>query len=276
MSDPEAMQYVFNNWTTADLGYMNLSTALAVLHIFYPMGYRYWDTYVNDDDEAANGVVSHEPMQHDLELRVRRPDAGRSPSNRTRVPNAEWKQSIHEQYPESFPEAWFPGDFILMTIGQGPSSRALQLATRLRCARERRQDAPHVLDRVVAPDDTVVRRFHQNCRRHVRIDERYLRYVRDALTGTMTGNGPPPARSPASRSEIVWVAGKTGTAEVPPKQDYSWFAAMTAAGGREHVVVVLVEQGGHGATTAAPIARHIIEGLYGLEFSQFTEVAGTD
>jgi cell division protein FtsI/penicillin-binding protein 2 len=51
---------------------------------------------------------------------------------------------------------------------------------------------------------------------------------------------------------------------------------MTAAGGREHVVVVLVEQGGHGATTAAPIARHIIEGLYGLDFSQFTEVAGTD
>ena len=51
-------------------------------------------------------------------------------------------------------------------------------------------------------------------------------------------------------------------------------AAMTAAGGREHVVVVLVEQGGHGATTAAPIARHIIEGLYGLEPT--TEVAGTD
>ena len=32
-------------------------------------------------------------------------------------------------------------------------------------------------------------------------------------------------------------------------------------------LVVLVEQGGHGSTTAAPIARHIIEGLYGLEYS---------
>jgi cell division protein FtsI/penicillin-binding protein 2 len=51
---------------------------------------------------------------------------------------------------------------------------------------------------------------------------------------------------------------------------------MTAAGGQEHVVVVMVEQGGHGATTAAPIARHIIEGLYGLDFSQFADVAGTD
>jgi hypothetical protein len=41
-------------------------------------------------------------------------------------------------------------------------------------------------------------------------------------------------------------------------------------------VVVLVEQGGHGATTAAPIARNIIEGLYGLPLTQFTDIAGTD
>ena len=67
-SDPEAMQYVFNNWTTANLGYMNLSTALARScdTVFYPMGYRYWDQFYVNDDEAAHGVVSHEPLQHDL------------------------------------------------------------------------------------------------------------------------------------------------------------------------------------------------------------------
>jgi cell division protein FtsI/penicillin-binding protein 2 len=42
------------------------------------------------------------------------------------------------------------------------------------------------------------------------------------------------------------------------------------------VIVVLVEQGGHGSTTAAPVARHIIEGLYGLPFSDYGIVAGTD
>jgi cell division protein FtsI/penicillin-binding protein 2 len=51
---------------------------------------------------------------------------------------------------------------------------------------------------------------------------------------------------------------------------------MTEAFGEQHVVVVLVEQGGHGSTTAAPIARHVIEGIYGLPFSRFTDVAGTD
>ncbi len=52
---------------------------------------------------------------------------------------------------------------------------------------------------------------------------------------------------------------------------------MTEAQGERHVVVVLVEQGGHGSTTAAPISRHIIEGLYGLEYtSTDVFVPGTD
>jgi cell division protein FtsI/penicillin-binding protein 2 len=51
---------------------------------------------------------------------------------------------------------------------------------------------------------------------------------------------------------------------------------MTESQGERHVIVVLVEQAGHGSTTAAPIARHIIEGLYGLEFSQFVDVEATD
>ena len=42
------------------------------------------------------------------------------------------------------------------------------------------------------------------------------------------------------------VAGKTGTAEIVGKQPYSWFAAMAPANNPKYVVVVMVEQGGHG------------------------------
>jgi len=62
----------------------------------------------------------------------------------------------------------------------------------------------------------------------------------------------------------VSVAGKTGTAQVPPFQDDSWFAGMAPADNPQYVVVALVEQAGHGSTTAAPIVRSIIEGLFGL------------
>lgn len=283
-SDPSATQYVFDNWTSANLGSMNIATALAKScdTIFYPMGYRYWDLYYVNPDERAHGVVSHEPLQRDLgyfgfgsPTRVDLPyeDDGR-------VPDAEWKRTTHEAYPDSFPEGqWFPGDDILMTIGQGDTLvTPLQLAAAYGALEdEGRVCVPHVLDHVESPDDTLVRRYHPNCRRSVHIEPRYLRYIRDGLKGTVTTPG---ATATAAFSGFpfsqVSVAGKTGTAQVPPKQDYSWFAAMTDAGGEKHVVVVLVEQGGHGATTAAPIARNIIEGLYDLPLTQFTDIAGTD
>jgi penicillin-binding protein 2 len=46
--------------------------------------------------------------------------------------------------------------------------------------------------------------------------------------------------------------------------------------GKQYVIVALVEQGGHGATTAAPIVRHVIEQLYGLTASPFTNGGPTD
>src|SRR5262245_21118070 len=283
-SDPNATQYIFDNWTSANLGSMNIATALAKAcdTIFYPMGYQYWDSYYVNPDEQAHGVVSHLPLERDLrnfgigaETRVDLPyeDDGR-------VPDAEWKRTMHEAYPDSFPEGqWFPGDDILMTIGQGDTLvTPLELATAYGAIEDDgKVCVPHVLDHVESPEDTLVRRYRPNCRRSVHIDPRYLRYIRDALKGTVSTPG---ATATAAFSGFpfsqVSVAGKTGTAEVPPKQDYSWFAAMTEANGERHVVVVLVEQGGHGATTAAPIARNIIEGLYGLPLTQFVDIAGTD
>jgi penicillin-binding protein 2 len=281
-SDPEAVQYEFQNWTPADLGSMTLATALAKScdTIFYPMGYRYWDLFYVNDDEAQRGVERHEPLQSDLEAfgfgSQTRVDLAFEQDGR--VPDAEWKRTMRELYPESFSEGdWFPGDFILMTIGQGDTLvTPLQLAAGFAALQnEGKLCVPHVLDRIVAPDEAVLREYREKCRR-VRLDARHLRYVRDALAQTVQGGGTAGGAFAGFPFGSVWVAGKTGTAEVQDKQDYSWFAAMTAAGGEEHVVVVLVEQGGHGSTTAAPIARHIIEGLYGLDFSQFTDIEGTD
>jgi penicillin-binding protein 2 len=133
-----------------------------------------------------------------------------------------------------------------------------------------------VLDRVVSAADVQVRRYKPRCDQTLPFDVKDLRYVRDALTQTLRGSGTAAGAFAGFPFDSVWVAGKTGTAEVDPRQDYSWFAAMTEAFGEQHVVVVLVEQGGHGSTTAAPIARHIIEGIYGLEFTQYTDVEGTD
>jgi penicillin-binding protein 2 len=278
---------VFNNWTTANLGYMNLATALARScdTVFYPMGYEYWrdfypppwaDGLEGNDDEPAL-----ELLQKDLRASgFGEPTNVDLPSAYTgRVPDAEWKRTIHQKYPAEFPDGdWFPGDFVNMTIGQGDTLvTPLQLASAYAALEnDGKRCVPHVLDRVVTLDGVQERRYQVRCDQTLPFEQKDLRYVRDALTQTVRGSGTAASAFAGFPFDAVWVAGKTGTAQVEPRQDFSWFAAMTEALGQQHVIVVLVEQGGHGSTTAAPIARHVIEGIYGLPFSQFTDVAGTD
>ena len=284
--DPEAIQYTFDNWTSANLGYMNLARALSLScdTVFYPMGYEYWrlfypppneDTIEGNDDEAPR-----EPLQHDLEAlgfgRVTNVDLTGEQDGR--VPDAAWKAGIHEEFPRLFPEGrWVPGDFVLMTIGQGDTLvTPLQLAAAFAALQnDGRACVPHLLGRVIDPEEGVVRTMKPNCRRKLPFPQEDLEYVRNALADVPRGGTASGAFIGFPFSD-VWVAGKTGTAEVLNRQDYSWFAAMTEANGEEHVVVVIVEQGGHGSTTAAPIVRNIIEGIYGLEQTGFVGGEGTD
>ena len=57
------------------------------------------------------------------------------------------------------------------------------------------------------------------------------------------------------------VAGKTGTAQVQGKGPTSLFASYFPAADPQYAVVAVVEQGGHGAETAAPIVRQVIEAM---------------
>jgi penicillin-binding protein 2 len=62
------------------------------------------------------------------------------------------------------------------------------------------------------------------------------------------------------------IGGKTGTAEVFGQQDTSWLASwgpVGASGKARFVVVGMVEQGGTGASSAAPMVRKVYDGLLG-------------
>jgi peptidoglycan glycosyltransferase len=58
--------------------------------------------------------------------------------------------------------------------------------------------------------------------------------------------------------EGLRIAGKTGTAQNPEGAAHSWFVGFAPADHPALAVAVLVEHGGYGAATAAPIARDLL------------------
>jgi penicillin-binding protein 2 len=62
----------------------------------------------------------------------------------------------------------------------------------------------------------------------------------------------------------VAVAGKTGTAENPPYDDFALFAGYAPFDDPTIAVIVVVEQGGHGGSAAAPIARKVMEAAFNI------------
>ncbi len=76
-----------------------------------------------------------------------------------------------------------------------------------------------------------------------------------------------------ARSDIVSIGGKTGTTQVvggygrqkdiPDKyKDHAWFVGFAPEEKPEIAVAVFVEHGGHGSTSAAPIAKRVIEAYF--------------
>lgn len=276
---------LFRNWDPADQGLMTLSTALSRScdTIFYPMGYEYWRTYYpppNQDGIPGNDdAAPDEPLQEDLRrMGFDRPTGVDLPSEYDgRIPDSRWKRSIHEKDPKNFPYGdWVPGDFVNMSIGQGDT-----LVTPMQIAQTYgmllnggRLCTPHLLSAVRSADGTIVRRGEDRCRR-VGFPREHLDYIRAALATTVRTGTAAGAFSGFPFSAVE-VAGKTGTSQVFGKDDFSWFVGMASEAGRDYIVVTVVEQGGHGSTTAAPIARRVIEGLFGLPLSTIVPAGATD
>ena len=67
----------------------------------------------------------------------------------------------------------------------------------------------------------------------------------------------------ALRTEAYSAAGKTGSAEFEKnKETHAWFVGYAPADQPKIAVCVLVEEGGSGGQTAAPIARNLFDAYF--------------
>lgn len=181
------------------------------------------------------------------------------------VPTPEWKLA-------QTATPWMEGETILNAIGQGyVLLTPLQLLNVYSAvANGGKLMRPLVIKRIEYMDGKPVEDFPPDVLGTVGIHEETLDFIRDALAGVVNEKG---GTGGAAQLPDVVVAGKTGTAqvirsrlydklresEVPEDlRDHAWFVSFAPAHHPEIAVIVMIEHGGHGGATAAPLAGEII------------------
>jgi penicillin-binding protein 2 len=172
------------------------------------------------------------------------------------VPTSGWKYERQK-------ERWYTGETLNTVIGQGylsatPIQMARVIATVVNGGK---LYEPYLLmeeGKKPTPEGVV------------KIGRKNIEVIKKALTGVVEEKEGTGRRA---ASDIVSVGGKTGTTQVvggvskdedvPHKfRDHAWFVAFAPVERPKIAVAVFIEHGGHGSTSAAPIAKKIIEAYF--------------
>jgi len=181
------------------------------------------------------------------------------------IPSPDWKVRTRG-------EIWFPGETLSAAIGQGyVLVTPLQLASLYgTIARKGVHVDPYIVSRIQDVAGNELYRHHTGPGRELPIPHEVFERIISALEGVVAEDG---GTGRVARMAGVPVAGKTGTAQVVRLQevqedesgdipyelrDHGWFAAFAPVGQPRVVAAVVVEHGGHGSTSAAPIVARLI------------------
>ena len=177
-----------------------------------------------------------------------------------RVPTAAWKKAWNKTWPEN--QVWFPGDTVNMAIGQGDLLvTPLQLADLYAAiANGGTIYRPHVVKAVIGLDGQKIYEATDKKNSEINLTPVQLAAVRRGLRRVVVDGTAAGAFSGFKLS----VSGKTGTAEVVGKDDYSGFVAYAPSESPQYVISAIIEQGGHGGTAAAPAVRQVLGDIYGI------------
>lgn len=168
------------------------------------------------------------------------------------IPDTKWKQEKRKQ-------PWYLGETFNASIGQGyvavtPFQMAAMISS---IANNGYFYNPSLVMPKKRPEAVRTLGFNQET----------IDILRHALFGVVNEQG---GTGWASRSSLVDISGKTGTAQVvalkrgskhvsSAHSDHAWFVAFAPFEKPDIAISVMVEHGGHGGAAAAPIAKKAIE-----------------
>ena len=275
LCSPDYLAYkqTFHNWTDLIYQWIDLKTALAMScdTYFYELGKRFY-LLPPDRGHPLQGWANRFGLGEKTSVDV-------GPEVPGLIPTPEWRR---QAYPASqgfgiVDRTWKPGYSIQMAIGQGQI-----LVTPLQMARLYALIAnggklvtPHIADDVELTGSggqpaRVLRRFGAQPAQPTGVDPTALSYVQQGLEeathsaiGTSAG---------VFGSFPVDIAGKTGSAEKtvrlpgfpnPSPEVQSWWCGYGPYDKPTIVVCALIENRGHGGTSAAPAALKVFEHYFG-------------
>jgi penicillin-binding protein 2 len=169
---------------------------------------------------------------------------------------------------ENLGEDWYDGETISVAIGQGPIavSPLAQAIMVSAVANGGFLVTPYLVEEVRSPSGKRLEK-RVPLRRPRVLDEEVAELLRRMLWGVVNEGG----TGWRARVEGLDVCGKTGTAQVVAKKrvsegeedealkTHSWFLGFAPLEHPEVALAVLVEHGGFGGETAAPIAKRFFE-----------------
>jgi penicillin-binding protein 2 len=179
------------------------------------------------------------------------------------IPSEEWKQRV-------FHQKWYPGETISVSIGQGATVvTPMQLAYTIGGVVSGGSfHQPHLLASTTpAPEIDFP------------LSESTVETITQAMWGVVNEGG----TAGASKLPGIEFCGKTGTAQVigaeakgragkgTQTKNNAWFVGFAPRRNPEIVVAVLVQAGGFGAESAAPIAKDIVKAYYDKKNGKRTE-----
>jgi penicillin-binding protein 2 len=118
---------------------------------------------------------------------------------------------------------------------------------------------PHVGKALVSSDGSV-HPLQFPAQRNLHLSPELLSEIRSGLY--QASNAPNGTSYAVFHGFSPTVAGKTGTAEHPPHPPNAWFASWAPYDHPKLVVVALIDDGGHGGTSAAPAARMVYQAFF--------------
>lgn len=170
------------------------------------------------------------------------------------VPTESWKQV-------TYAEDWYPGETVIAAIGQGyylvtPLQQAIVL---MAVANNGIIYRPMLVDKVLTADGEIDQTYSPEVLRTVYLKPEIWDIIKNGLVAVTTRG----TASTVFQGFSPRIAGKTGSAETGKGTVHSWFSCYAPADNPEIVVSVLVEEGGDGSVSAAPVVRKILESYFG-------------